>query len=136
MITQYNESYSVPSDVQEVTANRISLLDKYILIQTGKNEYTALIAPYGGKTVTKLVFSRTDSGYYNGYYTVSESETTDFEYTITNECAVYSNQSLGRSLTLPVYQGVTAWSLIIIAVTMMFAMVFKGALFKCLRKKR
>lgn len=135
MITQYSESYSVPSEVQEVTANRISLLDRYILVQTAKNEYTALIAPYASKKVKKLVFSRFDSSsYYNGY-SISEIEVSDFDYKITNECSVYSNRSVGRSLSLPVYQGVTAWSLIIIATTLLFAMFFKGALYRCLRKR-
>lgn len=136
MITQYSESYSVPSEVQEVTSNRVSLMDKYILMQTGKNEYTALIQQYGANKSKKLVFSRSDSGSYYGYYSISETSVNDFDYTVVNECAVYSNQSVGRSLSLPVMQGVTAWSLIIIATTLLFAIVFKGALFKCLRKRR
>ena len=44
MIRQYTDSYSsASSDIQNLIANKVALLDQYILMQTGQNEYTALI---------------------------------------------------------------------------------------------
>lgn len=133
MITQYTDSYSSPSsDIQNIVANKIALLDEYILMQTGQYEYTALVYRNGLKECKQYTFTRISTSGYSTYYTVSESEA-DFEYTVSNEYYVFSNVGYGKSLDLPVYDGVISHCLMIICCTLMFAVVFKGALFSCIK---
>lgn len=136
-ITQYTDSYgSISADIQNLISNKISLLDQYILMQTGQYEYTALVKNVASKEVTEYVVSRTSSsGYNNYYYTIAENEST-FDYVVSNEYYVYSNVGYGKSLDLPVYDGVISYSLAIICCVVMFAVVFKGALFKCLKRRK
>ena len=42
-MTQYENNSSIPQAVRDIVANKISLLDSYILMQTAEQEYTALI---------------------------------------------------------------------------------------------
>lgn len=136
MITQYTGGYSnPPSDVQNIVANKVSLLDSYILFQTGENEYKAIVYNNASKKGKQYTFSRGNSSY-NSYYTVSSSDVDTFEYTVSNEYYVYSNDGVGKSLSLPVMEGVTAHAVVIMCCLVMFAVVFKGVLFKCLRKQR
>lgn len=134
MITQYSASYSNPTaDMREIVANNVGLLDKYILMQTGEYEYTALIKDMALRTVDVIKFTRQGSGY-NYAWVASHSSTTDFRYSVSNELYVYSNMNVGKSIDLPVYKGVTAYSLAIIISVLSLAVLFKGVLFKCLRK--
>lgn len=134
MITQYTDSYSsIPSQVVSIVNNKCSLLDKFIIMQTGDREYTALIYNVCSKNGKQYVFRRTSN--YN-YYTVSESDISSFDYTVTNEYYVYSNDGIGQSVDLMVYHGATAHAVVIVSLFVMFAVIFKGALFKCLRRKR
>lgn len=139
MITQYvnNNGYSsVDSNAQAVVSNKISLLDKYILMQTGEYEYTALVQNTMSKKTTQYKISRGSS--YNSTYTLTESANVDFDYSLSNEMYVYSNVGKGRALELPVYQGVISHSLVIMCCVLLFAIVYKGVLFKCLdgRKRK
>lgn len=135
-ITQYTDSYgSISADIQNLISNKISLLDQYILMQTGQYEYTALVKNVASKEVTEYVINRASSSGYNNYYTITENEST-FDYTVSNEYYVYSNVGYGKSLDLPVYDGVISYSLAIICCILMFAVVFKGALFKCLKRQK
>lgn len=138
MIKQYTDAYnSISSDIQNIVANDISLGENYILIQTGQYEWTALIRKIGINEVRKIVIKRTSTSGYTNYYSVERNEYTgEFGADITNEYYSYSDMGFGKSLDLPVYEGVTAWSTIIICCFLMFAVVFKGALFKCLNRKR
>lgn len=136
MIEQYTESYSNPSDeMVEILASKCSILDRYILMQTGEYEYTGLVYNPCTKECKQYTFNRVNtSGYYNRY-TVTESEST-FDYNVTNEYYVYSNDGYGKMIDLPVVENVTAYSLLIISCILMFAVVFKGVLFRCLKPKR
>ena len=136
MATQYTSEYStVSADIQNIVANKVKLLDSYILFRTGENEYTALIKDNTTGKTTEYTFSRAGSNY--SYSWTMEEASSEFEYTVSNEYYVYSNVGVGRSLDLPVYEGVTAHATIIICIALLFAIVFKGALFKCLdRRKR
>lgn len=138
MITQYinNNGYSsVDSATQAVIANKISLLDKYVLMQTGEYEWTALIQNTMSRKTTRYTIKRNNTGY-SSPYSVSSSENSDFDYKITNEYYVFSNVGQGRSLDLPVYDGVQSHALVIMCCTLMFAITFKGVLFKCLDRLR
>ena len=136
MITQYTDSYSNPtSDIQNLIANKCSILDRYVLMQTGEYEYTGLVYNPCTKKCTQYTISRiTQSGYNNRYKITSKDST--FDYNVTNEYYVYSNDGIGKALNLPVTESVTSFSLLIIACSLMFGIVFKGVLFKCLRLKR
>lgn len=138
MITQYTNAsgYSnTDSTVQSTMANKISLLDQYVLMQTGEYEYTALIRNPFTKKTTQYKFSRNNN--YSSAYTLNVTEGVEWDYNVTNEVYVFSNMGQGRALDLPVYDGVISYSLIIICCAMLFAIVYKGVLFKCLdRVKR
>ncbi len=137
MITQYTESYSNPStDIQNLIANKVSLLDEYILMQTGQYEYTALVYNTSTKKCTQYTISRSSSSSYSNYYTVTKAEDAAYEFTVSNEYYVYSNVGYGKSLDLPVESGVQSHALIIICLVLLFAIMFKGVLFKCLDSKR
>lgn len=134
MIKQYIDSYSsIPNQVVSIVNNKCSLLDKFIIMQTGEKQYTALVYNVCSKKGKQYDFTRTSN--YN-YYTVSESDISSFDYTVTNEYYVYSNDGIGQSVDLMVYHGATAHAVIIVSLLAMFAVIFKGALFKCLRRKR
>lgn len=138
MITQYSNSYgysSVDTNAREVIANKISVLDKYVLMQTGENEYTALVKNTMTKKTILYKVTRNSSNY-NSYMTLTSSENADFDYTISNEMYVYSNVGKGRALDLPVNQGLQTHSLVIITCVILFAIVFKGVLFRCIDKIR
>lgn len=137
MITQYTNSSgysSTDSTVQSIVANKISLLDQYVLMQTGEYEYTALVRNPFTKKTTQYKFAR--NGNYSSAYSLNVSQG-EWDYNVTNEVYVFSNMGQGRALDLPVYNGVISHSLIIICCAMLFAIVYKGVLFKCLdRVKR
>ena len=136
MITQYTDSYSSPSaDIQNLIANKCSILDRYVLMQTGEYEYTALVYNPCTKKCTQYTISRITTTGYNNRYKITSKDST-FDYNVTNEYYVYSNDGLGKALNLPVTESVTSFSLLIIACSLMFGIVFKGVLFKCLRRKR
>lgn len=102
MITQWtdNGSYStVPSAAISIVANRVGMLDSYIMFCTGEYEYTALINPIVGKPF-KVVISRGTSGNYNYEWTVSEAEIADTSYSISNEYYCYSNIRLGQHIDI------------------------------------
>ncbi len=133
---QYTESYSSPpSQIQNIVANDISLLESYVLMQTGQYEWTAQIYQIGTGKTRQLKFTRGSSNY-NNTYTVTRTDNVEFKSVIQNEYYVFSNVGYGQSLDLPVYDGVISWCMMIIAGVLMFAVVFKGALFQCLKRKR
>lgn len=134
MITQYTDGYSsIPAQVISIVNNKCSLLDKFIIMQTGDRQYSALVYNVCSKKGKQYVFKRP---YNESYYTVTESDISSFDYRVTNEYYVYSNDGIGQSVDLMVYDGATSHAVVIISVLTMFAVIFKGALFKCLRLRR
>ncbi len=128
-MTQYTDYGSIPQAVRDLVANKISLLDSYILMQTGNAEYTALIYKPGLKECEQIRVYRT-----NNYstYNVEITEGT-WDYTVRNEYYCYSNVGVGAALDLPVVEGATAHATVILACALMLAIVFKGVLFKCVK---
>lgn len=136
MIVQYSGSYSnPPSDVLNLIANKCSLLDSYIVMQTGQYEYKAIVYNNVSKKGEEYTIERVTGGNSN-YYRVTSQSVDSFEYSVANEYYVYSNDGIGKALTLPVVEGAASHALVIICCVLLFAVVFKGALFKCLRPKR
>ena len=127
-MVQYNRTFSSPSsDVQAVFANKVDLLDKYVLCQTGQYEYTGLIYDRASKETTEVVFSRSND---DRYWTVTENKVDGFDYSISNQYYCYSNVGIGRALTLPVMDEMSGYSLTIMCclccLLVLFWTVFKG----------
>lgn len=130
-MTQYTDYSSIPQAVRDLIANKISLLDSYILMQTGDQQFTALVnKPALG--CKQYVISRT--GNYGSQYTVTESVGT-WDYNVHNEYYVYSNVGYGSALDLPVVDHSIAHASVIMACALMLAIVFKGVLFPCLKRR-
>ena len=124
-MTQFEEYGTIPQAVRDLIANKVSLLDQYILMETRDREYTALIRNTSTDKVRQIVV------YYNdGVYQVYETAGA-WEWDVTNEYYVYSNGGYGAALDLPVVEGVTAHATIIMCCALMFAIIFKGVLFPC-----
>ena len=133
MITQYAEYSSISADIQNLIANNVSLLDHYILMQTGQYEYKALIKNLASKEVEQITVSR-NSENYNTRYSVKRTQADNFDYNVSNEYYVYSNVGIGKSLDIPAYEGARTYGVTALTVLVFFMVVFKGALFKWLRK--
>lgn len=136
MINQYNEYGNISSDIQNLVANNVSLLDQYILMQTGEYEYKALIKNMASKQVEEITISRLSVSGYNYRWTVTRKNGSNFDFNVSNEYYVYSNVGYGKSLNLPSYEGARTYGLTALTVLVFFMVVFKGALFKCLRNRR
>lgn len=135
MITQYSSSYSsISSDIQNLVANSVSVLDKYVLMQTGEYEFTALIKNLASKEVEEITISRTSGSNYSTTYSVTRRDVDEFDYSVSNEYYTFSNCGFGKSLNIPAYEGIRTYGLTGLTVLVFFMVVFKGALFKCLRK--
>lgn len=130
-MTQYTDYGSIPQAVRDLVANKISLLDEYILMQTGSAEYTALIKS-PGQEVQQIVISRASN--YGAYNVVISDGSWD--YSVTNEYYCYSNVGYGASLDLPVMEGVTAHATVILACALMFGIVFRGVVFPWLNRAK
>lgn len=130
-MVQHDEYSSIPQTVRDIVANRCSLLDRYILFQTGSYEYTALIHNPVTNEVRQLVFTRLNN--YSQYMVTEVPGTWDFQ--IHNEYYCYSNVGLGSALDLPVMEGVQSHAAAIFTVVLLFLVVFRSALFP-FRKKR
>lgn len=135
MITQYSDYGSISTTIQNIVANKVGLLDDYILIQTGENDYTALIRDNATKDITQVKIIRSGTTY-GGTYQVSVSEASEFRYSVSNEYYVFSNQQIGCALNCPIYEQVTSYGVCIMVCVLAFAVLFKGVLFKCLKKSR
>ena len=133
MITQYSEYGSISADIQNLVANNVSLLDHYILMQTGQYEYKALIKNLASKEVEQITFTR-NSENYNSRYSVKRTQVQNFDYNVSNEYYVYSNVGVGKSLEIPAYEGARTYGVTALTVLVFFMVVFKGALFKWLKK--
>lgn len=133
---QYLDTSSIPSQVINISNNKVGVLDDYILYCIGEYRYGLLTkSRLPGQTAKLYTFSRSSfSG--DRYYTVSFTDNVPFEYNVTNEYYVYSNIGYGQSLTPVCWQGIQTFSLAGITCALFLGIVFKGGLFKCLRRKR
>ena len=133
-MTQYTDYGSIPQAVRDLVANKISLLDSYILFQTGEYEYTALVnKPALGCRRYKV--SRVSSSGYGSYVYRMEESAGTWEYTVNNEYYCYSNVGYGAALSLPVVDLSIAHASVIMSCALMLAIVFKGVLFPCLKRR-
>lgn len=131
MITQYSDYGTISTDIQTLIASKISILDKYVLMRTGQNEYTALVHNPLSKDTTQYVISRLSN---STAWTVNVIEDADYRFNISNEYYVYSNEGYGKMLDLPCYEAVSSFSMAIMCCALILAIAFKGVLFKCIKK--
>lgn len=135
MDNQYINSSSIPSTVINISNNKVGVLDDYILYCTGEYRYSLLTkSRLPGQTAKLYTFSRSSSSG-DRYYTVSFTDNVPFEYNVSNEYYVYSNIGYGQALTPVCWQGIQSFSLAGITCALFLGIVFKGGLFKCLRRK-
>lgn len=137
MIKQYTDKLSTPStQVQNIVANSVSILDQYVLIQTGEYEYTALIKNLANGDIEKITITR-ENNVYNNTYKVFRDTVDSFDYQITNEYYAFSNVGKGQALQdIPSQMGIVSYALTGLVTLVFFAVIFKGALFKCLKSKK
>lgn len=133
--TQSSNYGSIGSDIQNLVANSVSILDKYVLMQTGEYEYTALIQNVANSEVEKITVTR-DSSNYSSKYSVKREIGSDFDFSYSNEYYCFSNCGFGKSLDIPSYEGARTYGLTALTVLVFFMVVFKGALFKCLENRK
>lgn len=131
-MVQYSEYSTIPQAVRDLVANKCQLLDQYILMQTGQQEYTALVNnPVTKETIQYRIY-RTSN--YNTWTVVQTFGV--WEYTVNNEYYCYSNVGYGAALDLPVVDGIQAFSGAVVVSVLMLAIMFKGVLFPCLDRVR
>ena len=131
MITQWSYNgkyYTVPSAAISIVANRVGMLDSYIMFCTGDDEYTALINPIVGKPF-KVVVSRGNSGNYDNVWRVSETEVSDTKYTVSNEYYCYSNIRLGQHYPID-YSGLLTAVICICATYAFFSRLIGSKFFR------
>ena len=133
--TQSSDYGSIGSDIQNLVANSVSILDKYVLMQTGEYEYTALIKNVANSEVEKITITRGSSNY-SSKYSVKREIGSDFDFSYSNEYYCFSNCGFGKSLDIPSYEGIRTYGLTGLTVLVFFMVVFKGALFKCLENRK
>ena len=133
-MTQYTDYGTIPQAVRDLIANKISLLDSYILLQTGEYEYTALVNKPALGCRQYQVSRVSSSGYGSYVWRLVESEG-EWEYSVNNEYYCYSNVGYGAALPLPVADLSIAHASVIMACALMLAIVFKGVLFPCLKRR-
>ena len=128
---QYPDYGTIPQMVRDIVANKVKLLDEYILLQTGEYEHTALIHDLVTGEVLKIVFTRDKDSY---SYAVSETEG-EWDFYVSNQYYCYSNVGLGAALDLPVVEAVQAHASVVLTVVLMFLVVFRSTLFPFRKKK-
>lgn len=135
MLTQYYEAGTISSTFLDVLYSKIGALDRYVITQTGDGQYGCLVYRIPQKECVMYTITRTGSSYGNYYYNLTEREST-WEYDIDNEIYCYSNVGLGKMAVLPCHEIMSCWGVAILTCALALAIVFKGVLFKCLRKNR
>lgn len=136
MDNQYLNTSSIPSQVINISNNKVGVLDDYILYCTGEYRYSLLIkSRLPGQTAKLYTFSRSDTAG-DRYYSVTLTDNVPFEFSVSNEYYVYSNIGYGQSLTPVCWQGIQTFSLAGITCALFLGIVFKGGLFKCLRRRK
>lgn len=133
-MTQYDTS-SISSNWLNVFYSKIGPLDEYLIMQIGESQYGCLVRRIPSREVIQYTITRTGSNYGSYYYQLTEQQNASWSYSITNELYVYSNIGKGTMAVLPCHQIMLCWGVTGLVCLVFLAVVFKGALFKCLRRK-
>lgn len=132
-ITQYaNET--VPTVAKNLFYSKLGVLDQYVIMATGEYEYALLARNIADGTIRQYEINRYKNGSYDNYYECIEVSNPTWDFTITHEYYVYSNTGQGIMETLPVHAIISSWAMVGIVCIAALAVVFKGALYPCLRR--
>lgn len=138
-MTQYTGTQSsIGANYLNAFYSKLGPLDEYIIMQTGQYTYEMLVhrIPSGDYCGYKIERQSTgSSSSYGYYYDMTELTSVTWDYTVYNEMYVYSNIGYGTMSVLPVHEIMVCWSVTGLTCLLFLAVIFKGALFKCLRKK-
>ena len=134
-ITQYDNE-TVPSIAKNLFYSKIGILDEYVIMATGDYEYTLLVRNIVDDTVRQYEITRYKNGSYDNYYECIEVSNPTWDYTINHEYYVYSDTGQGIMETLPVHAIISSWAMVGVVCIAALAVVFKGALYPCLRRIR
>lgn len=115
--------------------SKISILDKYVILKTDEYEYSALVYNTATKETVEYRFYRSMQSGYTNIWNIETIANREFTYNITNEYYAVSNVGYGKQLDLDVYQSIPAFCTAIMCITLIFSIVFKGVLFKCLDRR-
>ena len=135
-MVQYDLSSSISSNWLDVFYSKIGPLDEYVIMQTAENSYGCLVRRIPSREVIQYTITRSGSNYGSYSYSLSESSNVTWDYFISNELYVYSNTGHGRIAVLPCHEIMVCWSITGFVCLVFLAVVFKGALFKCLRQRK
>lgn len=135
MLSQYENGGSISSTWLNVFYSKIGPLDEYIIMQIGDGSYGCLVRRIPSKEVVEYRITRTGSNYGSYNYTFSENTSASWDYNLTNEIYVYSNIGKGTMAVLPCHEIMVCWGTTGLVCLVFLALIFKGALFKCFRKK-
>lgn len=134
MLTQYYDPRTISSTYLDVFYSKIGVLDSYVICQTDENQWGCLIYRIPSKECVQYTITKTGNNYGDYTYRLSE-QASEWQYNISNEIYCYSNVGLGKMAILPCHEIMTSWGVTVLTTVVMLAVVFKGALFKCLRRK-
>lgn len=134
MLIQYEDAGTISNTYLDVFYSKIGVLDRYVICQIGEGRWGCLIYRIPSKECIQYTITRTGSNYGGYSYSLTE-QNSDWEYSISNEIYCYSNIGLGKMAILPCHEIMTSWGVTALTTVVMLAVVFKGALFKCLRRK-
>ena len=132
MIRQYEQYSTISNTYLEFFYSKLGPIDEYIIMRTGDSQYSMLVhrLPQGKIEQYDII---PNPGGYKGYH-VNHNPNADWGYSIENELYVYSNIGYGTMEVLPCHEIMVCWGVTAMVSLVMLMLVFKGALFKCLRK--
>ncbi len=134
-MNQYSGNFqTIPASVLNVLYSKLGPLDEYIIMRTGENTIGMLVHRIPSGDIIQYTVSRPSASYGNQWYDISESSSY-WSYNVYNEMYVYSNVGYGVMDVLPVHQIMLCWGVTGCVCLVFLALVFKGALFKCLRRR-
>lgn len=131
-VIQYGTS-TVPTAALNLFYSKLGILDEYIIMTTGEYEYSCLAKDFVTDETVCYVVSRYNNIGSGTYYEIQEV-TSDWSYSVANEYYVYSNIGIGTMQVLPIHTMIMSWAITGIVCICALAIVFKGALYPCLRR--
>lgn len=135
MVTQYDNSMP-PTQGKNLLYSKIGILDEYVIMSTGEYQFTLLKRNMATDEVMQYILERQSVSGYSSYYTLTEVSNPTWDYNIHNEYYVYSNTGEGIMEILPVHTIISSWAITGIVCVLALAIVFKGAIYPCLRRRK
>lgn len=135
MLSQWDSGGSISSTWLNFFYSKIGPLDEYIIMQIGEGSYGCLVRRIPSREVIEYRITRNGSSYGSYSYTFNEDTSASWNYSVSNEIYVYSNLGMGTMSVLPCHEIMVCWGITGLVCLVFLMLVFKGSMFKCLRKK-